>query len=91
MGRLFCNYPFINNSPRFFPGDSPGCEYMHSMYSHRNEFLHELGTYVENTSSKIFARIRASANTGPACLRAKIDSPRILPACIGFVPGGNAC
>ena len=45
-------------------------------------------TYFKNNSSKIFSCIRASANTGPACIRAKINSPRLFPACIGFVPGG---
>ena len=48
-----------------------------------------LAQYSGNTSSKIFSCIRASANTGPSCIRAKINSPRFFPACIGFVPGGN--
>ena len=59
------------------------------MYSHRIEFLQESSYSAENDPSKIFSCIRASANTGPACIRAKINSPRIFPACIGFVPGGT--
>ena len=60
------------------------------MYLHRNELPPppKYGKYEENSSSKIFSCIRASANTGPACIGAKISSPRIFPACIGFVPGG---
>ena len=58
------------------------------MYSHRVNSPKNLAKYSGNTSSIIFSCIRASANTGPACIRAKIDSPRICPACIGFVPGG---
>ena len=58
------------------------------MYSHRIEFPHESSYSAENDPSKIFSCIRASANTGPACIRAKIIPPEFLPACIGFVPGG---
>ena len=57
------------------------------MYSHRNEFPQEFGNCAENNSSKLFSCIRASANTGPACIHAKINSPEKFPACIGFVPG----
>ena len=59
------------------------------MYSHRKELLQELCKYAENNSSKIFSCICASANTGSACIRAKTISPGIVPACIGFVPGGK--
>ena len=47
-------------------------------------------TYFKNNSSKIVSCIRTSANTGPTCIRAKLNSSRIFPACIGFVPGGMA-
>ena len=41
-------------------------------------------------SSTRFSCIRASANTGPACIRARKLFPNYLfPVCIGFVPGGN--
>ena len=33
-------------------------------------------TYFQNNSTKIFSYIRASANTGPACIRAKILIPK---------------
>ena len=59
------------------------------MYTPRNNFP-QFGSYAENDSSKIFSCIRASANTGPACIREKITSPRIFSAFIGFVPGGIA-
>ena len=55
----------------------------------KNNFPQEFGQYAENDSSKIFSYIRASANTGPACIREKKLIPRdFFPACIGFVPGG---
>ena len=57
------------------------------MYSHRNEFPQESGKTCGNKSSEIFACFRASADTGPACTCAKMNSPRYFPACIGFVPG----
>ena len=34
------------------------------MYSHRNEFLQDFGSYAENDPSRVFTCIRASANTG---------------------------
>ena len=46
-------------------------------------------TYFRDNPSKVFSCICASANTGPTCIHAKINSPRIFPACIGFVPGGT--
>ena len=46
-------------------------------------------TYFKNNSSKIFSCIRTRANTGPTCIRAKINSSRFFPAYIGFVPGGK--
>ena len=45
-------------------------------------------TYFKHNSSNIFPCIRASANTGPTFIHAKINSPRFFHACIGFVPGG---
>ena len=36
----------------------------------------------------MFSCIRASANTGPACIRTEVPQ-EIFPACIGFVPGGT--
>ena len=50
---------------------SCGCEYRRGMYSHRHEFPQEIGKHLEHYSSKICSCIRASANTGPACIRAK--------------------
>ena len=35
-------------------------------------------TYFKHDSSKIVSCICASANTGPACIRAKINSPRLF-------------
>ena len=46
-------------------------------------------TYFKNNSSNVFSCICASANTGPTCMCAKMNSSRFFPACIGFVPGGN--
>ena len=61
------------------------------MYSHRNEFSQEFGNYAENDSSKIVSCICASANTGPACSRAKIEIPQdhflhVLVLCCGYLP-----
>ena len=50
------------------------------MYSHQIDSPKNLAQYSGNTSSKIFSCIRTSANTGPACIRAKINSPIIFPA-----------
>ena len=58
------------------------------MYSHRIEFLQESSYSAENDPSKIFSCIRASANTGPACIRANINSPRILSCMYWFCAGG---
>ena len=49
---------------------------MSDMYSHRNEFPQELWLRCRRNPSKIFSFIRASANTGPACLRAKNEFPK---------------
>ena len=59
------------------------------MYSHRNEFPQEFGQYVENDSSKIFSCISASANTGPACIHSKINSPRNFSCMYWFCAGGQ--
>ena len=48
-------------------------------------------TYFKNNSSNIFSCIRASANTGPACIRAKINSPRIFSCMYWFCAGGYLC
>ena len=48
------------------------------MYSHLDEFPPKYGKYTEDYSSRIFSCIRASANTGPACIREKINSPRFF-------------
>ena len=45
-------------------------------------------TYFKNNLSKIFSCIRASANTGPACIRAKINSPRIISCMYWLCAGG---
>ena len=42
------------------------------MYSHRNEIPQEFGQYADNDPAKKLSCIRASANTGPACIRAKL-------------------
>ena len=86
----FARNQYINNSPGIFILYSCGCEYRRGMYLHQMNSLKNLAQYSGNTSSKIFSCIRASANTGPACIRAKMNSPRIFPAYIGFVPGGIA-
>ena len=57
------------------------------MYLHRHE-LPKYGRYEENCSSKIFSCIRASANTGPTCIGAKINSPRIFSCMYWFCAGG---
>ena len=58
------------------------------MYSHRMNSPRNLVQYSGNTSSKIFSCIRASANTGPACIRAKINSPRFFSCMYWFCAGG---
>ena len=57
------------------------------MYSHRVNFPKNLAKYSGNTSSKIFSCIRASADAGPACIRAKINSPRIFSCMYWFCAG----
>ena len=47
-------------------------------------------TYFKNNSSKHISCTCASANTGPTCIRAKINPQEAFPACSGFVPGGTA-
>ena len=58
------------------------------MYTPRNSFPQEFGYYAENDSSTIVSCIRASANTGPACIRGKINSPRIFSCMYWFCAGG---
>ena len=80
---------YIKNSPGIF-SCIRGCEYRHGMYSHRVNSPKNLAKYSGNTSSKtkIFSCIRASANTGPACIHAKINSPRIFSCMYWFCAGG---
>ena len=59
------------------------------MYSHRVNSPKNLSKYSGNTCSKIFSCIRASANTGPACIRAKINSPRDFSCMYWFCAGGS--
>ena len=49
-----------------------------------NEFPQEFCEHAENDSSNVLSCIRASVNTGPACVRAKKSFPTNFPACIGF-------
>ena len=58
------------------------------MYSHRVNSPKNLAKYSGNTSSNIFSCIRGSANTGPACIRAKINSPRCFSCMYWFCAGG---
>ena len=75
---------------------SHGCEYRRGMYSHRNAFLKNLATYSENNSPNRFSYnspngfscIRASANTGPACILAETNSPRLCSCMHWFCAGG---
>ena len=96
LGCLQFRYPlarnqYINTSPGVFSCIRAGAsEYRRGMYSHRVNSPKNLAKSSGNTSSKIFSCIRAVANTGPACIRATINSPRVFPACIGFVPGGTS-
>ena len=83
---------FAGSSPPISPKTSPtslwkslvlmyslGCEYSHDMYS-------RLGWYAENDSSKLSSCIRASANTGPACiLKTRLGSWKPV---LGFVCSG---
>ena len=45
-------------------------------------------TYFKNNSSNIFSCIGRSANTGPTCIRAKIDSPGFFSGMYWFCAGG---
>ena len=55
------------------------CEYRH--YINTEGRGQSANTYFKNNSSKIFSCIRTHANTGPTCIRAKINSSRnIFPA-----------
>ena len=58
------------------------------MYTPRNNFPQEFGSYAENDSSKIFpvfARVQIQA---PHVFAKKLIPQQFFPACIGFVPGG---
>ena len=72
-----------------FWGDSPGCEYMRRMYSHKKSFPEHIvmcrhqGPYrgrgqrckyiFQRNSSNIFSCIHASVNTGLTCIREKLN------------------
>ena len=45
-------------------------------------------TYFKNNSSNIFSCIGVSANTGPACICAKVNSSRIVSCMYWFCAGG---
>ena len=45
-------------------------------------------TYFKHNSSKLFSCICVSANTGPTCIRAKINSSRTLSCMYWFCAGG---
>ena len=46
-------------------------------------------TYFKNNSSKLFSCIRTSANTGPTCIRSKINSSRSFSCMYRFCAGGQ--
>ena len=72
---------------QFFFLYSRGCEYKRGMICTETN-SQEFGKYVENNCSKILSCIRASASTGPACIRAKINSSRMFSCMYWFCAGG---
>ena len=53
------------------------CKYRHYI-SIQRAWGQSTNTYFKNNSSNIFSCIRTHANTGPTCIRAKINSSRIF-------------
>ena len=75
------------NSPKYFYVLAPGmCEYRH--YINTEGRGQSANTYFKNNSSKIFSCIRTHANTGPTCIRAKINSSRFFSCMYRFCAGG---
>ena len=64
-------------APKYVYVLAPGmCEYRH--YINTEGRGQSANTYFKNNSSNIFSCIRTHANTGPTCIRAKINSSRIF-------------
>ena len=77
----------INSPKNLFYVLAPGmCEYRH--YINTEGRGQSANTYFKNSSSKIFFCIRTHANTGPTCIRAKINSSRIFSCMYRFCAGG---
>ena len=53
------------------------------------KIFHASCLYVVAIYTQSLNSVRVSANTSPACIRAKINSPRFLSACIGLCWGGG--
>ena len=58
------------------------CKYRH--YINTEGRGQSANTYFKNNSSNIFSCIRTHANTGPTCIRAKINSSRIFSCMYRF-------
>ena len=58
-----------------------------ALYQYRGQGQ-SANTYFKNNSSEIFSCIRTSANTGPTCILAKINSSRIFSCMYRFCAGG---
>ena len=59
-----------------------------ALYQYRGQGQ-SANTYFKNNSLKIFSCIRTSANTGPTCIRAKINSSRFFSCMYRFCAGGT--
>ena len=75
------------NSPEIFLCIGTRDVRIHALYQYRGQ-SQSANTYFKNNSSKIFSCIRTSANTGPTCIRAKINSSRIFSCMYRFCAGG---
>ena len=72
---------------KYFYALAPGmCEYRH--YINTEGRGQSANTYFEKNSSKIVSCIRTHVNTGPTCIRAKINSSRNFSCMYRFCAGG---
>ena len=75
------------NSPKIFVCIGTRHVRIQAQYQYRGQ-RQSANTFFKKNSSKIFSCIRTSANTGPTCIRAKINSSRIFSCMYRFCAGG---
>ena len=76
------------NSPKIFLCIGTRDVRIQALYQYREGRGQSANTYFKNISSKIFFCIRTHANTGPTCIRAKINSSRFFSCMYRFCAGG---